>query len=260
MMSQSLFRQGLIIVVLSTMFCKGFAASSSVSLDKFPTNRLNNDAALQNGAKLYFNYCLGCHGVSQVRYSRLKDLGLTETQIKQNFFRNSSLASLASTIVSPMKGKDAKAWLGKAPPDLSLTARSRSSGDGSGADWIYTYLRSYYVDPSQRTGWNNLVYPGVGMPNVLWDLQGINNAVVTEQQINGNKTGEKLLKLELKEPGRMTKAEFDENIADLTAFLVWASDPTGQFRKQLGVWVLIFLGIFAFIAWRLNAAYWKDIR
>ena len=162
-------------IILLTLSFKVLAASSSVPLDTFPTNRVNNLASLQNGAKLYFNYCLGCHGISQVRYSRLKDIGLSESQIKQNFFRNSSLASLASTIVSPMKGKDAKAWLGKAPPDLSLTARSRSSHDGSGADWIYTYLRSYYVDTSQRTGWNNLVYPGVGMPNVLWELQGLNN-------------------------------------------------------------------------------------
>ena len=236
------------------------AASSDISLDTFPVSRVNNNAALQNGAKLYFNYCLGCHGISQVRYSRLKDLGLTESQIKENFFQNSSLANVATTIVSPMKAKDAKVWLGKAPPDLSLTARSRSSHDGSGADWIYTYLRSYYADSSQRTGWNNLVYPGVGMPNVLWDLQGTNKVIFTEETVNGNKTGKKLVSLEITEPGRMTKSEFDENMADLTAFLVWASDPTGQFRKQLGVWVLLFLGIFVFAAWRLNAAYWKDIR
>jgi ubiquinol-cytochrome c reductase cytochrome c1 subunit len=233
-----------------------FAASSDIPLDTFPVNRVNNNAALQNGAKLYFNYCLGCHGISQVRYSRLKDLGLSESQIKENFFRNSSLANLAATIVSPMKAKDAKIWLGKAPPDLSLTARSRSSHDGSGADWIYTYLRSYYADPSQRTGWNNLVYPGVGMPNVLWDLQGTNKVTFAEETVNG----QKLVSLEIAEPGRMTKAEFDENMADLTAFLVWASDPTGQFRKQLGVWVLLFLGLFVFVAWRLNAAYWKDIK
>ena len=192
-MNTRIYSSAVTALVFLFFWGPGFAASSSVSLDTFPKNRVNNNAALQNGAKLYFNYCLGCHGISQVRYSRLKDLGLTESQIKENFFRNSSLASLASTIVSPMKGKDAKAWLGKAPPDLSLTARSRSSHDGSGADWIYTYLKSYYMDSSQRTGWNNLVYPGVGMPNVLWELQGINNAVVSEEEINGEKTGEKFV-------------------------------------------------------------------
>jgi ubiquinol-cytochrome c reductase cytochrome c1 subunit len=253
-------RHAFLLLIFSLIVGKLFAASSDISLDKFPVSRVNNNAALQNGAKLYFNYCLGCHGVSQVRYSRLKDLGLTDSQIKENFFQNSSLASSAATIVSPMSAKDAKSWLGKAPPDLSLTARSRSSHDGSGADWIYTYLRSYYIDPSQRTGWNNLVYPGVGMPNVLWELQGNNKVTFTEETVNGNKTGKKLVSLEINEPGRMTKAEFDENMADLTAFLVWASDPTGQFRKQLGVWVLLFLGIFVFVAWRLNAAYWKDIK
>ena len=98
------------------------------------------------------------------------------------------------------------------------------------------------------------------MPNVLWDLQGTNKVTFTEETVNGNKTGNKLVSLEITEPGRMTKAEFDENMADLTAFLVWASDPTGQFRKQLGVWVLLFLGVFVFVAWRLNAAYWKDIK
>ena len=159
-----------------------------------------------------------------------------------------------------MKAKDAKVWLGKTPLDLSITARSRSSHAGAGADWIYTYLRSCYADSPQRTGWNNLVYPGVGMPNVLWDLQGTNKVTVTEETVNGNKTGKNLVSLKITEPGRMTKAEFDENMADLTAFLVWASDPTGQFRKQLGVWVLLFLGIFVFVAWRLNAAYWKDIK
>ena len=253
-------RQSPLLLILSIFASHVFAASSDISLDTFPSSRVNNNAALQNGAKLYFNYCLGCHGISQVRYSRLKDLGLTESQIKENFFKNSSLASSAATIISPMKGKDAKVWLGKAPPDLSLTARSRSSHDGSGADWIYTYLRSYYADSSQRTGWNNLVYPGVGMPNVLWELQGINKVSFTEETVNGEKTGKKLVSLETTKPGRMTKAEFDENMADLTAFLVWASDPTGQFRKQLGVWVLLFLGIFVFMAWRLNAAYWKDIK
>ena len=253
-------RHASLLLIFSLVVGPVFAASSDISLDTFPPSRVNNNAALQNGAKLYFNYCLGCHGISQVRYSRLKDLGLTESQIKENFFQNSSLANLATTIVSPMKAKDAKVWLGKAPPDLSLTARSRSSHDGSGADWIYTYLRSYYADSSQRTGWNNLVYPGVGMPNVLWDLQGTNKAIFTEEIGKGNKTGQKLVRLEITEPGRMTKAEFDESMADLTAFLVWASDPTGQFRKQLGVWVLLFLGVFVFVAWRLNAAYWKDIK
>ncbi len=234
-----------------------FAAGGSVRLDAFPEKKINNLASLQNGAKLFVNYCLGCHSISQVRYNRLKDLGLNESQIKENLLLTDN-SKLSKTIVTTMNSDDSKVWFGKAPPDLSLTARSRSSHDGSGADWIYTYLRSYYQDQSQPTGWNNIVYPGVGMPNVLWQLQGINKVNYIEKESQGKKT---LVfdKFTTIKTGQLSKAEFDDNIADLTAFLVWVSDPSGQFRKKLGVWVLLFLGLFAFIAWRLNAAYWKDI-
>lgn len=234
------------------------AAESSVALDTFPTKKLNDMAALQNGSKLFMNYCAGCHGISQVRYGRLKDLGLSKVQIKNNLVLDSK-SILASPIVASMRKIDSKEWFGKAPPDLSLTARSRASGAGSGADWIYTYLRSYYKDPNQPTGWNNLVYPGVGMPHVLWEMQGIKNASYTEGLDHG--VAKKVFdKFVTETPGSLTKAEYDNNIADLTAFMVWVADPSGQFRKRLGVWVLLFLSLFAFIAWRLNAAYWKDIR
>jgi ubiquinol-cytochrome c reductase cytochrome c1 subunit len=234
-----------------------FSAGGSVRLDPFPTKKMNNMASLQNGAKLFVNYCLGCHSISQVRYSRLQDLGLNEIQIKKNLLLTDN-STLSKIIVSSMKKDDAKVWFGKVPPDLSLTARSRSSHDGTGADWIYTYLRSYYKDSEQPTGWNNTVYPGVGMPNVLWELQGINKINFIEKESQGKKSMifDKFTSLE---PGELTKPEFDDNIADLTAFLVWVSDPSGQYRRKLGVWVLLFLGIFAFIAWRLNASYWKDI-
>ena len=235
-----------------------FAAGEAVRLDSFPSKRLNNLASLQNGAKLYMNYCVGCHSISQVRYSRLTDLGIKSDQIKK-FLLLTDGASLSNTVISSMKKEDAKNWFGKAPPDLSLTARSRSSPNGPGSDWIYTYLRGYYKDESQPTGWNNTVYPGVGMPNVLWELQGINKAVYTEKMENGTMVSS-FDKFVIEEPGRMSRVEFDENIADLTAFLVWVAEPVGQFRKQLGVWALLFLGLFAFVAWRLNAAYWKDIK
>lgn len=235
-----------------------YAAGLSVPLDNFPTKKLNDMAALQNGSKLFMNYCAGCHGISQVRYGRLQDLGLTKIQIKENLVLNEK-SILASPILASMKTADSQEWFGKAPPDLSLTARSRSSGAGSGADWIYTYLRSYYRDPNQPTGWNNLVYPGVGMPHVLWDMQGIKKATYTEEIDHGIK---KMVfdKFVTETPGTLSKAEFDNNIADLTAFLVWVGEPVGQLRKRLGVWVILFLSFFAFIAWRLNAAYWKDIK
>ena len=235
-----------------------FSAESSVSLDTFPTKKLNDMAALQNGSKLFMNYCAGCHGISQVRYGRLKDLGLNKDQIKNNLVLNNN-STLASPILASMKKSDSKEWFGKAPPDLSLTARSRASGAGTGADWIYTYLRSYYKDPNQPTGWNNLVYPGVGMPHVLWEMQGIKKASYIEVQDHGVKTTvfDKFVPVT---PGSLSQAEFDNNIADLTAFMVWVAEPSGQFRKRLGVWVILFLSLFAFVAWRLNAAYWKDIK
>lgn len=248
----------LLIMQFSLFLGQGITAESSVSLDTFPTKKLNDMAALQNGSKLFMNYCAGCHGISQVRYGRLKDLGLNKDQIKNNLVLNTT-STLASPILASMKKSDSKEWFGKAPPDLSLTARSRSSGAGTGADWIYTYLRSYYKDPNQPTGWNNLVYPGVGMPHVLWEMQGIKKASYKEVQNHGVKTTvfDKFVPVT---PGNMTQAEYDNNIADLTAFMVWVAEPSGQFRKRLGVWVILFLSFFAFVAWRLNAAYWKDIK
>ncbi len=233
------------------------AAGPSVPLDPFPKQKLTDRAALQNGAKLYMNYCLGCHGISQVRYSRLADLGLSQDQIKSNLILTE--AKPGDLIKTTMPLKESANWFGKAPPDLSLTARSRSSGDGSGADWIYTYLRGYYLDPARPTGWNNTVYPAVGMPHVLWDLQGERTAEFKKVVSNGE---EKLVfdRFVQKTPGKMTPAEYDNAVADLTAFLSWAAEPVAQTRKQIGVWVLLFLGIFFVFAWRLNAAYWRDIR
>jgi ubiquinol-cytochrome c reductase cytochrome c1 subunit len=233
------------------------AAGPSVALDSFPKQKLTDRAALQNGAKFYMNYCLGCHGISQVRYSRLADLGLTQDQIKSNLILTD--AKPGDLIKTTMPLKESASWFGKAPPDLSLTARSRSSGAGSGADWIYTYMRGYYLDPSRPTGWNNIVYPAVGMPHVLWDLQGERIAEFKKVVSHGE---EKLVfdRFVQKSPGKMTPAEYDNAVADLTAFLSWAAEPVAQTRKQVGVWVLLFLGIFFVFAWRLNAAYWRDIR
>jgi ubiquinol-cytochrome c reductase cytochrome c1 subunit len=205
------------------------AAGPAVQLDTFPVNKLTDKAALQHGAKIFVNYCLGCHGLSAVRYNRLTDLGLKEDQIKANLILTE--AKYGDYIKTTMNLKDAAVWFGKAPPDLSLTARSRSGPGTTGADWIYSYLRTYYPDDGRPTGWNNKVYPNVGMPHVLWEQQK-----------------------------SMTKVDYDNYVGDLTAFLSWAAEPVAQSRKQIGVWVLLFLGIFFVLAWRLNAAYWKDIK
>lgn len=234
-----------------------WAAGPAAPLDRFPTAKLTDKAALQNGAKLFMNYCLGCHGLSQVRYNRLRDLGLTEDQIKENLVLTD--AKVGDLIKTSMPLKESAAWFGKAPPDLSLTARSRSSRAGSGADWIYTYLRTYYRDPSRPTGWNNLVYPAVGMPHVLWELQGQNNAEFKTVTVGGQEQ-QAFDRFVVDVPGKVSAADYDNLVADITAFMSWAAEPVAQTRKQVGVWVLLFLALFFVFAWRMNAAFWKDIR
>lgn len=218
-------------------------ASEGVKLDRAP-DRATDKAALQNGAKLFVNNCLNCHGASYVRYNRLMDIGLTEQQIKDNLMFTAE--KIGQPMGISMSRKDAKAFFGAWPPDLSLIARSRASGDGSGADWLYTYLRGFYRDETRPTGWNNIAFPSVGMPHVLWELQG--------EQVMGADH-----KLTLAKPGKLAPKEYDDAVADLVAFMVWMAEPQAQFRKQLGVAVLLFLGVFFVVAYAMKRAFWKDI-
>lgn len=221
------------------------ASGAAIHLDKAPDVQGDN-VALQSGAKTFVNYCLNCHGASYVRYNRLTELGLTEQQVKEN------LMFTAEKIGEPMRvaarSAEQKAWFGATPPDLSLIARSRASGDGSGADWLYTYLRSFYRDDKRPTGWNNTIFENVGMPHVLWELQG--------QQVLNHETH----KLELKVPGKLTAAEYDKQVSELVGFLVWMGEPTAGFRKQLGFGVLAFLFVLFGFAYKLKKEYWKDIK
>jgi ubiquinol-cytochrome c reductase cytochrome c1 subunit len=204
------------------------AASGPVALDSVPQAKLSDKAAMQNGAKTFMSYCLGCHGVSAMRYSRLSDIGMNEEQIKALLPEGKKTGDYIRTSISR---NDAKEWFGAAPPDLSLTARARSSHSGTGTDWVYTFLRTYVEDSSRPTGWNNKTYPGVGMPHVLWEMQ------------------------KTKSP-----AEFDSAVGDLAAFLNYVAEPAQFTRKTFGIVVLVFLALFFVIAWRLNKAYWKKIR
>ena len=232
------------------------AAGGGIPLDKAP-NRLNDLGALQNGAKLFVNYCLNCHAAAYMRFNRLTDIGLTEQQIKDNLlFTTDKVGETMKIAMDPKQGKD---WFGGNPPDLTVIARSRSGHGGTGADYIYTYLRSYYRDPTKATGWNNLVFPNVGMPHVLWELQGERQPVYETIESHGHEThvfkGWKQVS-----PGKMSLTEYDEAVGDLVNYMQWMSEPAQSTRVKIGVWVMIFLLIFMFIAWRLNAAFWKDIR
>ena len=237
------------------------ANSDGIAWDKFPTQRMTELAALQHGAKLFVNYCLNCHAASYLRFNRLRDIGLTEQQIKDNLvFTGAKVGDLMKTSMDP---KEAKDWFGAVPPDLTLIARSRADGaKGSGADYLYTYLRSYYRDDTKATGWNNAAYPNVAMPHVLWELQGQQRPVYVEEKDphEEGKVTHVLKGYELISAGSLTPAQYNESVADLVAFLQWMGEPEQNSRVRLGVWVLLFLALFTVIAWRLNAAFWKDIK
>ena len=236
------------------------AGGAGIALDKFPTERVTDLAALQNGAKIFANYCLNCHAAAFMRFNRLKDIGLTDQQIKDNLlFPTDKVGDVMKVSLNP---KDAKEWFGGVPPDLTLVARSRASHDGSGADYLYTYLRTFYRDETKATGWNNLVFPNVGMPHVLWELQGQRTAKFVEvaDPHDASKKVHTFEGFEQLTPGKMSPQEFDSAMADLVAYLQWMGEPVQNQRKQIGVGVLIFLAIFTFIAWRLNAAFWKDVK
>lgn len=220
-----------------------FASGEVLHLDKAP-DRSRDLPALQNGAKVFINYCLSCHSASYMRYNRLQEIGLSEQQIKDNLLFTTDKVGDLMTIA--MRRAEAKQWFGAAPPDLTVIARARASEFGSGPEWLYTYLRGFYRDESRPTGWNNTVFANVGMPHVLWELQG--------EQVMGADH-----KLTLAKPGLMKPEEYDAMVADLVAFLSYMGEPMANFRKELGVVVLIFLAILFVFSYALKREYWKDI-
>ena len=230
------------------------ASGPELHLDKAPVS--TDPAALANGAKLFVNYCLNCHGASYMRYNRLQQIGLSEQMIKDN------LMFTADKIGEPMRiamqRDEAKAWFGAAPPDLTVIARSRASEFGSGADWLYTYLRSFYRDSERPTGWNNVIFENVGMPHVLYELQGEQVAKVTEAD-DGHGGKVKTISLEQGKPGKMSKEEYDKATADLVSYLVWMGEPMAETRKTIGTVVLAFLGLLFVLSYLLKKNYWKDI-
>ncbi len=253
-------------IILTLVMALGLAAGAhaaggGIAWDKFPQEKATDLPALQNGAKLFANYCLNCHAASFMRYNRLRDIGLTEEQIKSNLmFATDKVGDTMQVAITAKQGKD---WFGGTPPDLTVIARSRADfGKGSGADYLYTYLRTYYRDETKATGWNNLAFPGVGMPHVLWELQGQRAAKYVEEKDphDPKKTIHRFDGFEQLTPGKMSPLEYDNAVGDLVAYLQWMGEPAQGQRVRLGVWVLIFLGVFTVIAWRLNAAYWKDVK
>jgi ubiquinol-cytochrome c reductase cytochrome c1 subunit len=243
-------------IILSLLLSVGLVASvqasseGGIAWDKAP-NKINDLPALQNGAKLFVNYCLSCHSAGFMRYNRLTDIGLTEQQIKDNLLFTTD--KVGETMKANIDPRQAKEWFGANPPDLTVIARSRAGHNGTGADYLYTYMRTFYNDDSKATGWNNLAFPNVGMPHVLWELQGERRAVFDEKT-HEFKGWEQI------KPGSMTAEQYDQAVGDLVAYLQWMGEPAQNTRKTIGIFVLLFLFGFMYIAWRLNAAYWKDVK
>ncbi len=232
------------------------ASGGGMAWDKAP-DRSKDMAALQNGAKLFVNYCLNCHSAAFMRYNRLTDLGLTEQQIKDKMLFTDN--KVGDTMKSAINPKQASAWFGANPPDLTVIARSRAGDNGTGADYLYTYLRTFYRDEAKPTGWNNLAFPNIAMPHAMWELQGNRHAVFETVQENGQevhhfKSWEQLT------PGTMTPAQFDEAMGDLVGYLQWMGEPVQNTRKSIGIWVLAFLALLTFLTWRLNGAFWKEVK
>lgn len=228
----------------------------TIAWDKAP-NKINDLAALQNGAKLFVNHCLNCHSAAFMRYNRLTDIGLTEQQIKDNLLFTTD--KVGDTMKANIDPKQAKEWFGANPPDLTVIARSRAGHGGTGADYLYTYMRTFYRDETKATGWNNLAFPNVGMPHVLWEMQGVRRPIFEERQESGHKV-QVFKGWEQVTPGTMTPQQYDQAMADLVGYLQWMGEPAQTQRVRLGLFVMLFLLGFMYIAWRLNASFWKDIK
>jgi len=206
---------------------------------------VRDQASLQRGARLFFDYCVGCHSLKYVRYSRIaEDLGLSEQDVMQNL--NFTGARFDDPIVSHMPAESATKWFGKDPPDLSLEVSAK------GDDWVYNYLNSFYLDPSSPIGWNNTVLPNAAMPFPLAELQGQQTAVMKPGS-------DEVEKLTLSHPGKLTPAQYQQATRDLTSFLEYASEPAALQRHQYGIWVLLFLVMFTLLAYVLKKEYWKDV-
>jgi ubiquinol-cytochrome c reductase cytochrome c1 subunit len=226
------------------------AGGHGVELDHAAVD-ITNKASLQRGAKYFANYCLSCHSAKYSRFSRVgEDLGLTTIEVENNLIFTD--AKVRDPMRVAMRSEDARTWFGAQPPDLSLVARAR------GADWIYTYLRSFYLDDMRPFGVNNLVLPNASMPHVLWDLQGW-QALASEEGASSRHGGHEGQALTLVEPGEMSPEAYDRAVLDLVNFLVYLGEPAQLQRKKVGVWVLAYLIVFFVVAYMLKKEYWRDI-
>ncbi len=244
---------GIRLLAAAALLVPAFAAASGakVQLDKAPVN-LHDKVSMQRGAQIFVNHCLNCHSAQSMRYARLADLGLEEAQIRDNLLLAAD--KVGESMLTVLDPKDAKVFFGIVPPDLTLAARSR------GADWLYSYLRGFYRDASTKSGWNNTVFPNVGMPHVLWEYQGDQVLQVSAKMDPVTGDRKETRRLVLERPGKLKPAEYDQYVADLVNFMTYMAEPAQADRKLWGILVLFFLAVFFVITLLLKNEYWKDVR
>lgn len=244
-------RKWILAIAFAALPGLAIAATAGFPLDEANID-LHNKASLQRGAKLFVNYCMGCHSAEHQRYNRMaRDIGLTEEQVKDNLIFTG--AKVGDLMRNAMPKADAKKWFGAAPPDLTLIARSR------GVDYLYTYLRTFYIDPSRPWGVNNAAFPLVGMPHALADLQGWQKAKLeTHKDEFGNETHQ-IVGFEVVKPGSMSGPEFDAAVRDLVTFLAYIAEPIKLERQRIGIWVIAFLIVLTGVFYLLKKEYWKDV-
>jgi ubiquinol-cytochrome c reductase cytochrome c1 subunit len=245
-------RTKLLVLAAALAPVAAFAAGGEVRLDKANID-VTNKASLQRGASNFVNYCLGCHSAKYVRYNRMAaDLGLTEQQLIDNLMFTGERPH--DTMRIGIKPDDAKRWFGVVPPDLTLMARSR------GADYIYTFLRSFYADPTKASGANNMVLPGTAMPHVLWELQGVQEAVWAGEPNAQGDVRHEFKEFKLVTPGKLSPEEYDNFVRDTVNFLEYIAEPAQLQRRALGFPVIGFLIFFTLLAYALKKEYWKDVK
>ena len=237
-----------LLVAIAFLPVVGPAAGAETALDRANID-VRDVVSIQRGARTFVNYCLNCHSAAYMRYNRLTDLGLTEQQIKDNLIFTG--AKVGDTMTVARRDADAKEWFGVVPPDLSVIARAR------GADWLYTYFRSFYRDAARPNGWNNVLFPNVSMPHVLWQLQGMQRLETTTTEHGGHNT--EMRKLVLEAPGTLSPPEYDRLVRDLVNYLVFMGEPGRAQRSRIGIVVLFYLGLLFVLAWLLKREYWKDV-
>jgi len=236
------------LLVTVALACVGVTWAATEGEYDRPHNDVADTESLQRGARYFVNYCLGCHSAQYVRYSRVAaDLGLTEQQLLDNLMFTGE--RVFDTMVNAMRPEDADRWFGREPPDMSLLARSR------GTDYIYSFLRSFYLSPDRPTGVDNTVLPGTVMPHVLWELQGTQEAVF-EQDASGNPVFDRFVTVT---QGLLSSEEFDGVVRDIVNFLDYISEPMQLERRAIGLRVIGFLLVFLVLAYLLKQEIWKDV-